>query len=175
MKNFAFSIIKSYPTGTVARPLKGTTGSAGYDFKCPKYSSYFRGRLFEVNNGSVVANVKSEGIVLKAGSRIVIPSGLRFRLPEHMAFISFEKSGLATKDGIVPTCRVVDSDYQGELCIGLANISQKDYTIIYGNKIAQYLLLPIADDELLEVDDDCIFSGVSSERGKGGFGSTGNK
>ena len=173
MRSFAFSIIKSYPAGTVARPIKRTEGSAGYDIKCPKYSNYFKCKIFEANGGSSIACVKSDGIILKAGCRIIIPTGLRFRLPENMALISFEKSGLATKSGIVPTCRVVDSDYQGEVCVGLLNNSDKDYTIVYGNKIAQYLLMPVADDKAVEVDEDDIFSGIKSDRGSGGFGSTG--
>lgn len=169
---FAFSMIKAYPAGTVAMPVRGTLGSAGLDFKCPKMSVYFRGRLYELNPTDSYKMVK-EGIYIPPKKRVLIPTGLRSRLPVGTALIGFEKSGLASKNGIVPTCRVVDEDYQGEICVGIMNTGNTGYTVEFGKKIAQYVLMPVIPDMPEQLDDDKIFEGADSLRKSGGFGSTG--
>ena len=80
------------------------------------------------------------------------------------------KHGLAVKHGLALSngVGVIDSDYTGEIKVGLVNLSQQAYQIQPGERIAQFLILPIALPEWVEVD-----SLSQTERGSGGFGSTG--
>lgn len=169
---FAMARIKGYPTDTIKIPTRGTEGSAGWDFYCPGISSWFRARLLELNKDTGSYSVGKDGINLPPKSRILIPSGLKVRLPPDTALIAFEKSGLATKSGVVPTCRVVDMDYQGELCVGLLNTGSSAFKIAYGTKIGQYLLVPVIMEKYTLLPEDRIYTS-ESERGSGGFGSTG--
>ncbi len=110
-------------------------------------------------------------ITLKPGQRGMVPTGLAIALPgpEWVGYI-FARSGLAIKSGVtLPNCvGVIDSDYRGELKVGLVNLSDTDYTIQPGDRIAQLVVMPVIQAALTVVDelDD-------TARGAGGFGSTG--
>ena len=172
MNNFRIAYSSGYTKDMVKLPLRGTNGSAGLDFFCPENTSFFKAEMFKANNNH---NFCSEtGIEINPGKRVLIPSGIKVKIPEGTAFISFEKSGLATKKGIVPTCRVVDSDYQGEIYIGLLNTSDTKVVMEYGSKIGQYILVYI-DMEKYEVVPEKELYETESSRGAGGFGSTGDK
>lgn len=110
-------------------------------------------------------------ITVEPGEIKVIPTGLAIALENenYVAYI-YARSGLAIKHGItLANCvGVVDSDYRGEVCVGLTNISKKAYTITPDERIAQLVIAPVCICEAIEVDDL-----DSTERGKGGFGSTG--
>ena len=112
-----------------------------------------------------------EDIVLKPLERKLIPTGIAIKLPssEYGAFL-FARSGLATKKGItLSNCvGVVDSDYTGEIKVGLINLSSEEYTLTNGERIAQMVILPVAQAKLVAVDEL-----DKTERGSGGFGSTG--
>lgn len=169
-----FSIIKEYED-TIVTPERGTGKSAGIDFYCPLRSEHFLKRLQECNEPKdfgISYRVTDSGIMLSPGSRIRIPIGLKVKLPENTAFIGYEKSGLACNSGIIPTCRVIDEDYQGEICIGLHNIAKKDYVIKFGSKIGQCVLVPVIYESVEIVPENELYESVS-ERGEGGFGSTG--
>ena len=88
--------------------------------------------------------------------------------------IAFNKSGVALNKGLMVGASVVDSDYQGEIHLHLVNTSAKNVTIEPGEKLTQFLLVPV-DHSMVEVVDpkDLFDSGTS--RGTGGFGSTGTK
>ena len=100
-----------------------------------------------------------------------IPSGIAISLPDkNCAAFVFARSGLARKHGIAPVnaVGVIDSDYRGELRVALFNESHTDYTIHDGDRIAQLMVLPVVQPRLsfvTELDE--------TERGAGGFGSTG--
>ena len=100
-----------------------------------------------------------------------IPTGVAIALPgpEYVALV-FARSGLATKHGVALAngVGVIDSDYRGEIQVALSNHGWKDYLIQPGERIAQLVVLPVAQAEILVTDtlDD-------TERGSGGFGSTG--
>ena len=100
-----------------------------------------------------------------------VPTGLAIALPsaEYAAMI-FARSGLATRHGIGLSngVGVVDSDYRGELKVGLVNQSSEPYTIQPGDRIAQLVVMPVARVELSVVEEL-----GRTERGQGGFGSTG--
>lgn len=114
-----------------------------------------------------------EPIVLKAGETKLLGTGMAFYLndPDFAAMI-LPRSGLGHKNGIVlgNLVGLIDSDYQGELMISLWNRSKEDYTIQVGDRIAQYIVVPVVRPEFSVVKE---FSD-KSERGTGGFGSSGN-
>ena len=112
-----------------------------------------------------------EAVVIPAGGRSMIPTGLAIALPDagHVALV-YARSGLAIKHGIAPAncVGVIDSDYRGEILVGLQNASDSDYTVQPGDRIAQLMIAPVIQAEISMVDelDD-------TARGAGGFGSTG--
>ena len=111
-----------------------------------------------------------EPIVLEPGERALVPTGICIALPEgHEAQIR-PRSGLAIKQGITVANApgTVDSDYRGEVKVGLVNLSGEAYTIRRGDRIAQMIVAPVTRAELAPVDEL-----DESERGEGGFGHTG--
>lgn len=112
-----------------------------------------------------------EAVVIPAGGRSMIPTGLAIALPDagYVALV-YARSGLAIKHGIAPAncVGVIDSDYRGEILVGLQNASDSDYTVQPGDRIAQLMIAPVIQAEISMVDelDD-------TARGAGGFGSTG--
>jgi len=112
-----------------------------------------------------------EAIVIPAGQRRVIPTGLAIGLPsaDYVALV-FARSGLGIKHGIAPAncVGVIDSDYRGEIMVGLQNSGDTDYTVQPGDRIAQLMITPVIQAQVNMVDelDD-------TARGAGGFGSTG--
>ena len=113
----------------------------------------------------------TEPVTLAAGQRTLIPSGIAIALPSpaYVALI-FARSGLAIKHGIALSngVGVIDSDYRGEIKIGMVNLSDTDYTIQPGESIAQMAVLPVCCLPV-EICDDL----GATARGDGGFGSTG--
>ena len=112
-----------------------------------------------------------EPITIEPGEIKIIPTGLAIALEnENFVAYIYARSGLAIKHGItLANCvGVVDSDYRGEVCVGLTNISKNTYTITPDERIAQLVIAPvcICDVKEVEILDD-------TERGEGGFGSTG--
>jgi len=114
-----------------------------------------------------------EPLTLKPEERVMVPTGFAISLPgpEWVAYI-FARSGLAIKSGVtLPNCvGVIDSDYRGEIKVGLVNHADTDYTIQPGDRIAQLVIMPVTQATITLVDelDD-------TERGAGGFGSTGKQ
>lgn len=154
----------------VKSPSGGTPKSAGIDFYVPD---------------------DFKNILLTPGDDILIPSGIRINIPEGYMLMGADKSGIAASEhakirvgqakshSSYDTClivgaKIIDQDYQGELHIHLINVGADNYLIKPGQKIAQFILVPILYADLEEVCEDELF-GESSERGDGGFGSTGNK
>ena len=112
-----------------------------------------------------------EPLTVKAGERAVIPSGIAIALENsEVVALVFARSGLAIKHGISlsNSVGVIDSDYRGEICVGIINTSREDYTVNPGERIAQLVLTPVIPAEPVEVE-----SLDETERGAGGFGSTG--
>ncbi|AUH66122.1 dUTP diphosphatase [Paracoccus zhejiangensis] len=109
-------------------------------------------------------------VELAPGARALIPTGLRLAIPEGWEVQIRPRSGLALKQGItlLNTPGTIDSDYRGPLGVILVNLGQAPVTIAHGDRIAQMVVAPApqARFELVEALDD-------TERGAGGFGSTG--
>ncbi len=112
-----------------------------------------------------------EAVVIPAGGRRVIPTGIAIALPsaDYVALV-FARSGLGIKHGVAPAncVGVIDSDYRGEVMVGLHNAGDTDYTIQPADRIAQLMVTPVvqAQVELVDELDD-------TDRGNRGFGSTG--
>ena len=111
-------------------------------------------------------------ITIKSGETVKIGTGLAFELPEGFFAGIFARSGLATKQGLRPAncVGVVDCDYRGEVIVAIHNDSNRDAVIAPGDRIAQMILLPYQSMEFIEVSDLS-----ETDRGDGGFGSSGNK
>ena len=111
---------------------------------------------------------------LSPGESCFIPSGIKVNVPEGYVLIAFNKSGVATKKGLHVGACVVDCGYQGELHINLTNVSAEDQIISAGDKIVQFVLLPLGDPAIELVEENNLYETVST-RGEGGFGSSGTK
>ena len=107
---------------------------------------------------------------IKAGERDVIKTGLAVALPKGYELQVRPRSGLALKNGItvLNTPGTVDSDYRGELMVILLNTSNEDFAVKKGDRIAQAII-----KEILQADFAVVDELDSTERGTGGFGSTG--
>ena len=112
-------------------------------------------------------------LTLNGGDTALIPTGLAIELPssQYGAFV-FARSGLSIKHGIglLNAVGVIDSDYRGEIKVGVINQIKEPYTIVPGVRIAQLVIMPVAT---LPVEEAQTLGG--SGRGAGGFGSTGTK
>lgn len=138
----------------VKTPERGTPGSAGID-------------LFVPNDFKEIS--------LKSGESVLIPSGIKANIPEGYALIAMNKSGVAVKRNLIVGACVIDEDYQGEMHIDLKYIGNETATISPGDKINQLLCVPINYVDIEEVSsEEELFDSVT-ERGAGGFGSTGTK
>lgn len=107
---------------------------------------------------------------IPAGATVKIGTGIAMEIPEGYFGAVFARSGMATKRGLRPSncVGVIDADYRGEIIVALHNDSEKCETIHAGDRIAQLVILPYLGVELNEVADLS-----DTERGSGGFGSTG--
>lgn len=110
-------------------------------------------------------------VTLNPGHLALIPTGIAIALPnENYVANIYARSGLGIKHGICLSngVGVVDSDYRGEVCVGLCNVSNESYTIQPDERIAQMVIAPISLMEPVQTEEL-----DETERGQGGFGSTG--
>ena len=109
-------------------------------------------------------------LVIEPGSRELVPTGLAIELPEGFEAQIRPRSGLALKKGVtlVNTPGTIDADYRGEIGVIVINHGSEPFEIVRGDRIAQMIVAPVVQARLVEVDDLS-----SSDRGAGGFGSTG--
>jgi dUTP pyrophosphatase len=112
-------------------------------------------------------------VVLKKGHRMIVGTGLFLEIPVGFEGQIRPRSGLAISKGItvLNSPGTIDSDYRGEVGVILANYGEADFVINNGERIAQIVFAPVERMELVE--DAPILS--ETKRGKGGFGSTGEK
>ena len=112
----------------------------------------------------------SEPITIAPQERVLIPTGLFIELPEHHEAQIRPRSGLALKHGItvLNSPGTIDADYRGEIKVLLINLGEERFTIQGGDRIAQIMIIPHPQIEFYEVEELS-----DSERGEGGFGSTG--
>lgn len=171
----------------VKSPIYAKSGDAGLDFFMP--TNLLQNDLKE--NGAIFSNsekrlvsfeVKSNGvglfvskINLEPGGNILIPSGIKMKLPKGYAMLLVNRSSIASKRGIVLGACLIDEGFLGEILINLINVGGKPEFLEAGEKIAQGLKLPIASSKKTNLKEITYseFKKFSSSRGNGGFGSTG--
>lgn len=131
----------------------------------PKYAS------ISAAGADLYAAVESS-VTIKSGETFLVPTGICMEIPEGYAGLIFARSGLATKKGLAPANKVgvIDSDYRGEVMVALFNHSKEDFILERGERIAQLVITPYLTADFVQTD-----SLSDTERGEGGFGSTGNK
>ncbi|NLZ80707.1 MAG: dUTP diphosphatase [Clostridiales bacterium] len=124
----------------------------------------------EFSAGADLYACLEESATINPGETLVIKTGLSMEIPTAYAGLVYARSGLATKRGLAPANKVsvIDSDYRGELMIPLHNHSNETQTIEKNERIAQMIFTPYLQgkfNEVLELNE--------TDRGLGGFGSTG--
>lgn len=130
-------------------PTNGSKYAAGYD---------------------LYANIPQEDIIINSGEVAKIGTGISLEIPENYMGLIFARSGLSTKQGLRPAncVGVIDADYRGEICVALYNDSGEARNVHNKDRIAQIAIVPYVSAEFIEVKEL-----ADSERGAGGFGSTG--
>lgn len=133
-------------------PEYATDGSSGFDLR---------------------ANL-TEPITLGPLERTLVPTGLFFEILPNLEIQVRPRSGLAAKNGVtvLNTPGTVDADYRGEIKVILINLSNEPFTINHGERIAQAVIMPIVPKIAIEFKQVEEFT-TETERGSGGFGSTG--
>jgi dUTP pyrophosphatase len=115
----------------------------------------------------------AEPLTLKSGDTALVPSGIAIHLADPgLAALVLPRSGLAHKHGIVlgNLVGLIDSDYQGQIMVSMWNRSREPYVLQPLERIAQLVIVPV-----LQVELNVVEAFAESERGAGGFGSTGKK
>lgn len=115
--------------------------------------------------------VSTEDVLLAPGERALVGTGVRIALPDGYAAFVVPRSGLAAKHGItiVNAPGTIDAGYRGEIKVALLNTDAREpYEVKAGDRIAQIILMPVPRARFLPVEEL-----PESERGHGGFGSTG--
>ncbi|MGO1752476.1 MAG: dUTP diphosphatase [Psychroflexus sp.] len=117
------------------------------------------------------ANI-TEDVLLKPFERCLVKTGIFLEIPEGYEAQVRPRSGLALKKGIslVNSPGTIDADYRGEIGVILINMSQEDFTVSHGDRIAQLVFAKCEQADWIEVEEL-----NKTERGEGGFGSTGKK
>ena len=137
----------------IALPAYETEGSAGMDIRA-----------------NFPPEMRNEGIILAVGARALIPTGMKFEIPLGYEVQIRPRSGLALKHGVtlVNAPGTIDSDYRGEVGMILINQGNEPFRITHGERVAQMVFAQVERCEITEVTSLTI-----TERGAGGFGSTG--
>lgn len=133
-------------------PAYATSGSSGFDLR---------------------ANLE-EPMIIKAGKRGIVPTGLFFGIPENFEIQVRPRSGLAAKNGVtvLNTPGTIDADYRGEIKVILINLGDEDFVINHGDRIAQAVVASVISKNILNLVKEKEIS-TDTSRGTGGFGSTG--
>ena len=109
-----------------------------------------------------------EPVTIEPGERVDVRTGIAMEIPTHYAGLIWDKSGISLKHGIKVLGGVIDAGYRGEIRIGLINHGNKSVSFEAGQKVAQMLIQRVSFPQIVEVTELS-----DTERGEGGFGSTG--
>ena len=165
---------------------RGTDEAAGIDFYVPEYDEKFlsdlvlknpnahiRYELLKMTNNDIVSYKLN--ITLLPGSRILIPSGIQTAIYPGTMLMAANKSGVSTKQGLVYTAEIVDSDYSGEIHLGIANFTDEPTIITTGQKLIQFIHTPVILSKPNEITkEEYNLYHMNSTRGDKGFGSNVN-
>lgn len=172
-------IIRFNKTRKVKSPSSAYEYAAATDFYCPEYDAKFYSDLISKNSHTeyyecdISVNRDSMSITIAPNGRINIPSGIRVIIDDpHMCLLAVNKSGIAANKGLILGACLVDADYRGEVHLNLINTSSEPVKIKTGDKLVQFMYLPIAHCSYAEISDDEFNSEPQTARGSGGFGSS---
>ena len=120
--------------------------------------------------GSDLCALLEEPCVIGPGETKLIHTGLAMEIPQGYAGFVYARSGLASKEGLAPANKVgvIDADYRGEVMVSLHNHSSLPRTVMPGQRIAQIVIAVVEDAEFIDSEEL-----TDTDRGEGGFGSTG--
>lgn len=166
----------------VKSPTRAHSTDAGIDFFVPEdLTTEVMRKKFEDTGCIVDMELAEDGstikrFVLKPNESILIPSGIKMKVPTGYMLQYNNKSGIASKRGLLVGASVVDVGYEGECHINLHNASKFNQVVAAGDKIVQGILVPVGFHIPEEVGNEKeLYGNSSSERGEGGFGSSGTK
>lgn len=135
-----------------------------------------RGNLRDAGIDFYIPNDYIGTTEIPSGHSVLIPSGIHASIPKGYMLTAFNKSGIASKNNLLVGACVCDEEYQGEIHINLHNVGISGQTIQPGQKIAQFILVPVFYDTIEEVSTkEELYNNIITTRGEGGFGSTNNK
>lgn len=163
----------------VKEPNRAHQTDAGIDFYVPVFDEKFKQDIKsknELNYGGLYFDGDSDNeyICIAPGYRILIPSGVHVNVPHGYALIAFNKSGVASKKGLITGAAVVDVGYQGQVHINVINSGKSVQHINQNEKLVQFILVKIGSELPERVEFEELYQ-KDSTRGAGGFGSTDHK
>lgn len=172
-----------YLSRDTKQPERGTNQAAGIDLFMPNYSEEFLNDLREKNSNiedlkifPVFSDKSAKvAIIIPPHERVIVPTGVyAYIQPKESALLAANKSGVATKKGLSFTCELIDSDYSGEIYVGLVNTSNENQIIESGDKIIQVIHIPVYFPSLEQLNDKIEFEKLheNSQRKNNAFGST---
>ncbi len=153
-------------TGKIRQKLSVVVLPHGQGLDLPQYQSDGAAGL-----DLLAATAESAPIVIAPGARALVPTGLTMQIPHGFEGQVRPRSGLAAKSGVtlLNTPGTIDSDYRGEVSVLMVNFGHEPFTVTRGMRIAQLVIAPVHQFELVESE-----TLTQTERGGGGFGSTGH-
>tara|TARA_X000000368_G_scaffold287483_1_gene228372 strand:+ start:1163 stop:1663 length:501 start_codon:yes stop_codon:yes gene_type:complete len=166
LRKFQIYTIKTENNMVKKVQVKILNSKIGSEIQMPSYTT----------NGSAAMDLRAcldDKINLLPKNTTLIPTGLSFYIEDKdYAGIILPRSGLGHKHGIIlgNSVGLIDSDYQGELMVSLFNNSDKNFEINPGDRIAQFMLIPV-----IKIEYDFVDDFISTERSSGGFGHSGTK
>ena len=156
----------------VKDPIRDPNENAGIDVFIPEKSDSVIAEIVDFN-----PSITFDGntIIIPAHEDILIPAGIKSKFDKNLALMANNKSGVSTKNKLIFGAQLIDSSYQGEWHLHLINFSNKTQYLEFGKKALQFV--PV----VINTENHTIFNGteeefftVKTDRGAGGFGSTGN-
>ncbi len=140
----------------LALPSYETDGAAGADIRA-----------------SLEEDHRDAGLIIEPGARVLVPTGLSMEIPQGYEVQVRPRSGLSFKTSllVVNAPGTIDSDYRGEVKVILGNFGNERFVIEHGERIAQLVVAPVTQGSFVVTEDELS----STQRGAGGFGSTGTK
>lgn len=160
--DFAINVKIKRLTETAKIPTKAHESDAAFDMYADIQETFVPfGRSAEESE---------KGVKIMPGQTVKVSSGVAMEIPEGYWGAVYARSGLATKQGLRPAnaVGVVDAHYRGPVIVAIHNDSSNVQIIHHGDRIAQFMLAPVIETKFEEVDEL-----TESDRGEGGFGSSG--
>lgn len=168
----------------VKMPNRANSHDAGTDFFVPNYSENFfndlktKNEKYNLNYAHTADSDGNETLIIKLlpGQQVLIPSGIKVNILDKNTYLEANnKSGIATKFGLLVGATVVDADYQGEVHLNVHNVSDHEVRIETGMKLVQFIHKYYINTDWKEISNEDYDMLETSDRGNRGFSSSGIK